>query len=311
VRPYFIIILSICCANTNAQTITSFEIYNGWGSRYSSESEVISYSDTGVSHHKVGSTTIEVKKPGNECIILGYPLPPKTIPLNANVLDAVYFYDSLTTATEFTILITPEILTSLNKLHNRIYHKDVDLTKYPFIIGQDTVAKLKPADIPKVNEISFICDGIGAGFWCTIVYDYKDTVKHGISGNYDLSNSMYLDTTLPIFCLFQQFPHLFKELNYFAPVKESDMGEIIFRFIQHDKELQEQMDGTVRKNIQIGSEVEIVEKHNQRSGALTDGFVERILTKSPNHPHGIKVLLETGEVGRVKRVIAEPLDDVQ
>ncbi len=54
------------------------------------------------------------------------------------------------------------------------------------------------------------------------------------------------------------------------------------------------MDGTTRKNIQIGSEVEIVEKHNQRSGELTDGFVERILTKSPNHPHGIKVRLETG-----------------
>lgn len=70
------------------------------------------------------------------------------------------------------------------------------------------------------------------------------------------------------------------------------------------------MDGTKRKNIQIGSEVEIVEKHNQRSGELTDGYVERILTKSATHPHGIKVLLETGEVGRVKTIIAEPLGDL-
>ena len=65
------------------------------------------------------------------------------------------------------------------------------------------------------------------------------------------------------------------------------------------------MDGRNRKNIRIGDEVEIVQKHHQRTGELTDGFVKRILTKSPNHPHGIKVMLETGEVGRVQRVIPE------
>jgi uncharacterized repeat protein (TIGR03833 family) len=62
-------------------------------------------------------------------------------------------------------------------------------------------------------------------------------------------------------------------------------------------------DGNQRKNIQIGDEVEIVQKHHQRTGELTDGVVKRILTKSPNHPHGIKVMLETGEVGSVKRII--------
>lgn len=61
------------------------------------------------------------------------------------------------------------------------------------------------------------------------------------------------------------------------------------------------MDGTLRKNIKIGSEVEIVQKHHQRTGQLTSGIVKRILTKSPSHPHGIKVMLETGEVGRVKK----------
>jgi uncharacterized repeat protein (TIGR03833 family) len=65
------------------------------------------------------------------------------------------------------------------------------------------------------------------------------------------------------------------------------------------------MDGRNRKNIHIGDEVEIVQKHHQRTGELTDGFVKRILTKSPNHPHGIKVMLETGEVGRVQRVLEE------
>ena len=67
----------------------------------------------------------------------------------------------------------------------------------------------------------------------------------------------------------------------------------------------EKKTGTKRSNIQIGSEVEIVQKHHQRSGELTHGFVERLLTKSPNHPHGIKVQLETGEVGRVKFVLVE------
>ena len=63
--------------------------------------------------------------------------------------------------------------------------------------------------------------------------------------------------------------------------------------------------GDIRKNIQIGRLVEIVQKHHQRSGELTAGIVKRLLTKSPNHPHGIKVMLDTGEVGRVKNVLPE------
>jgi len=64
-------------------------------------------------------------------------------------------------------------------------------------------------------------------------------------------------------------------------------------------------DGRYRKNIQPGYAVEIVQKHHQRSGELTEGIVKRILTKSPNHTHGIKVQLDTGEVGRVKQVLPE------
>jgi len=64
-------------------------------------------------------------------------------------------------------------------------------------------------------------------------------------------------------------------------------------------------DGRIRSNIKPGYLVEIVEKQHQRTGELTEGVVKRLLTKSPNHPHGIKVMLETSEVGRVKRVILE------
>lgn len=63
--------------------------------------------------------------------------------------------------------------------------------------------------------------------------------------------------------------------------------------------------GTKRSDIKIGLEVEIVQKQDQKSGDLTSGFVKRILTKSHNHPHGIKVQLETGEVGRVKHIIVD------
>ncbi|MBL4653685.1 MAG: YwbE family protein [Flavobacteriales bacterium] len=63
------------------------------------------------------------------------------------------------------------------------------------------------------------------------------------------------------------------------------------------------LDGSIRSNIQIGSEVQVVQKHHQRSGELTEGIVKRILTSSPNHPHGIKVMLDGGIVGRVKKVI--------
>lgn len=67
----------------------------------------------------------------------------------------------------------------------------------------------------------------------------------------------------------------------------------------------DQPDGRKRKDIKVGLEVEIVQKQDQRSGDLTEGIVKRILTKSPNHPHGIKVQLETGEVGRVKNILDE------
>lgn len=65
------------------------------------------------------------------------------------------------------------------------------------------------------------------------------------------------------------------------------------------------MNGKNRKDISIGLEVEVVQKQDQRSGELTEGFVQKILTKSSFHPHGIKVQLETGEVGRVQNIIEE------
>ncbi|GEM_PF-243360 len=65
------------------------------------------------------------------------------------------------------------------------------------------------------------------------------------------------------------------------------------------------MKSTYRKNIHPGLLVRIVMKEDQRSGDLTEGIVTQVLTNSPQHPHGIKVRLDTGEVGRVKEIIEE------
>jgi len=62
------------------------------------------------------------------------------------------------------------------------------------------------------------------------------------------------------------------------------------------------MDSHNRNDIQPGLHVSIVQKHHQGSGELTEGIVQNILTNSPTHPHGIKVRLETGEVGRVQQI---------
>jgi uncharacterized repeat protein (TIGR03833 family) len=62
------------------------------------------------------------------------------------------------------------------------------------------------------------------------------------------------------------------------------------------------MDPTKRGDIQIGQKVKVVLKQHQRTGQLTEGIVAEILTNSPFHPHGIKVKLEDGQVGRVKEV---------
>lgn len=64
------------------------------------------------------------------------------------------------------------------------------------------------------------------------------------------------------------------------------------------------MDGTTRGDIAEGTEVEIVVKEDQGSGKLTRGIVAEILTNSPTHPHGIKVRLQSGQVGRVKNILS-------
>jgi uncharacterized repeat protein (TIGR03833 family) len=63
------------------------------------------------------------------------------------------------------------------------------------------------------------------------------------------------------------------------------------------------MDGQSRSQIKPGMKVRVVEKENQRTGKLTEGIVQRILTNSPHHPHGIKVMLDNGIVGRVKEIV--------
>ena len=73
----------------------------------------------------------------------------------------------------------------------------------------------------------------------------------------------------------------------------------------------EKLSGKNRKNIHIGQKVEIVQKQDQRSGKLTRGFVQSILTRSATHPHGIKVRLTSGQVGRVKTIVASGAQEKQ
>jgi len=63
------------------------------------------------------------------------------------------------------------------------------------------------------------------------------------------------------------------------------------------------MSGTIRDNIKPGIKVRVVQKQDQRSGKLTEGVVSKLLTNSATHPHGIKVMLEDGIVGRVKEIM--------
>lgn len=63
------------------------------------------------------------------------------------------------------------------------------------------------------------------------------------------------------------------------------------------------MNGKNRADIKIGAKVKIVLKADQRTGKLTEGIVAKLLTNSPTHPHGIKVMLEGGQVGRVQEII--------
>lgn len=63
------------------------------------------------------------------------------------------------------------------------------------------------------------------------------------------------------------------------------------------------MDGKRRTDVKIGARVLVVQKQDQRTGKLTEGIVVKLLTNSPTHPHGIKVMLEGGIVGRVQQIL--------
>jgi uncharacterized repeat protein (TIGR03833 family) len=63
------------------------------------------------------------------------------------------------------------------------------------------------------------------------------------------------------------------------------------------------MTGKNRADIKVGASVKVIQKHDQCTGKLTEGIVQTILTKSGTHPHGIKVRLESGIVGRVKEIL--------
>jgi uncharacterized repeat protein (TIGR03833 family) len=66
------------------------------------------------------------------------------------------------------------------------------------------------------------------------------------------------------------------------------------------------LDGKKRETIRIGSRVRITKKSDQKMGKLSEGIVKAILTRSESHPHGIKVILENGIIGRVKEVVTIP-----
>ena len=69
------------------------------------------------------------------------------------------------------------------------------------------------------------------------------------------------------------------------------------------------MNPTLRKHIKLGQLVKVVLKKDQSTGKLTEGVVKRVLTKSPQHPRGIKVMLEDGQVGRIQEILEMPEDE--
>lgn len=66
------------------------------------------------------------------------------------------------------------------------------------------------------------------------------------------------------------------------------------------------MNGQKRSDVKVGASVEVILKADQRNGKLTPGRVAKLLTKSPTHPHGIKVMLTDGQVGRVAKIVEDP-----
>jgi uncharacterized repeat protein (TIGR03833 family) len=79
-------------------------------------------------------------------------------------------------------------------------------------------------------------------------------------------------------------------------------GSVMLQDFADATDWRKRMDGTRRSEIRPGLQVSIVLKQDQMTGKLTEGVVKDILTNSPTHPHGIKVRLQTGEVGRVKKI---------
>jgi uncharacterized repeat protein (TIGR03833 family) len=102
---------------------------------------------------------------------------------------------------------------------------------------------------------------------------------------------------------------VFTNINYTAVCKGGIYFICLYFEVVHTNNQAEQgardtaMSVPTRSQIRPGLRVQIVEKQNQRSGTLTEGIVARLLTKSATHPHGIKVMLTDGRVGRVQSIV--------
>lgn len=92
-------------------------------------------------------------------------------------------------------------------------------------------------------------------------------------------------------------------MNYSYAEIPDDHENIDFPYLFIQRRFVEYMDGTKRATIKPGIQVDIVLKADQRTGKLTRGIVKDILTNSPNHPHGIKVRLTDGQIGRIQAII--------
>ena len=103
---------------------------------------------------------------------------------------------------------------------------------------------------------------------------------------------------------------LVKKKEHYKPIKVvvnscGDRKQQFYFRTFEKTQLMKYKGGQIRENLEVGTEVEVIQKYDQSSGALTWGIVKRILTKSPQHTHGIKVLLDSGKVGRVKNILTQ------
>lgn len=165
-------------------------------------------------------------------IYSGLPYFKTNIPSDSGILDALAYYHSIQNNTCFDIQVDKTLADAIRWELKWRKIKNVDFANPPFLIQDDTIARLCLHEIQDSNEITWYHGGSYFRINCNLFFDNGDSAVYNFGGGLDRSNSEHLGVTLPIQCLLDKYSPLFYGDEFSSLFSDNELAQIIIRFIR-------------------------------------------------------------------------------